>query len=53
MIFLEAVGYSRSYTHEDLARLDAQHPDNIGAGRRVLEILMDLPNFRSRTGGVA
>lgn len=50
---LEAVGYSRSQAHEDLARLDAQRPDNISAGRKVLEALMDLPNFRPRTGGVA
>ncbi|CAM3974922.1 hypothetical protein [Deinococcus marmoris] len=50
----DAVGSKQSLAYlYELARLDAQRPGNTGAGRKVLEALMNLPHFRPRTGGVA
>jgi hypothetical protein len=37
----------------DLALWDAQRPGNIGAGLKLLEALMNTPNFRPVTGGRA
>ena len=37
----------------DLAMLDVQRPGNIGAGLKVLEMLMARPDFRPRNGGQA
>lgn len=37
----------------ELARLDAQRPGNIGAGLKVLDMLMARPGFRVPRGGHA
>lgn len=43
-----------SLTHlYHLAQLDAQRPGNIGTGLKVLDALLNLPNFRPTTGGRA
>lgn len=36
-----------------LAQLDAQRSGNVGAGLKVLEMLLALPAFRPRTGAKA
>ena len=43
---------SLAHLHE-LARLDAQRPGNIGAGLKVLEMLLKLPGFRPDGGAKA
>lgn len=43
-------GLSRLY---ELARMDAQRPGNIGAGLKVLDMLMARPGFRVPHGGHA
>lgn len=37
----------------ELARLDAQRPGNIGAGIRVMEMLMNRADFKPSNGGQA
>lgn len=37
----------------ELARLDAQRPGNIGAGIRVMEMLMNRTDFKPSNGGQA
>ena len=37
----------------ELARLDAQRPGNIGAGMKVLEMMMGRADFRPKNGGKA
>lgn len=37
----------------ELARCDAQRPGNIGAGMKVLEMLMDCADFKPSNGGRA
>ena len=48
------VGNTKRLAHlHELARLDAQRPGNIGAGLKILEALLKLPNFRPRSGAKA
>ena len=37
----------------ELARLDAQRPGNIGAGIKVMEMLMSRADFKPSNGGQA
>ena len=50
----QTVGNTNSLSHlHELARLDAQRPGNIGAGLKILEMLMNRPGFRPDGGAKA
>ncbi|WP_019011278.1 hypothetical protein [Deinococcus aquatilis] len=50
----DAVGTSHRLAHLfHLAQQDAQRPGNAGGGMKIMEALLNLPNFRPTNGGKA